>query len=684
MDYASAGEFWFAPATMMQMRPVAKTLDPLVRGMELSHERTHWFQFAGSTIGSLIFTLHRAEHFLLLAYAGPRGSAHLGFRRAIADRQKIDRRSDKGEQLSNLGQLLDFLRSVRTELLRSGMPSDPGWSLRWKGVQLLAAATYGAHTGAETSTVELVEMIDAERLVGSLPRDVQSEGLTTVHVLEAGARLSEWASFLSVGWGRAAPGSRYTAISTSLQPYVADRLRYGGELYRRAFDVALEHWGEPTCLDDPRQAADALGRWLPTLVACIDIALNPRVAPMVPCEDREPETVFPGVRFSRAVEASGRVGAVETWPSEPEYAAYRDSIAEAIHSGTGQRAGRSFQHERFNAEFWTTATTDDELLGRTSYFDYLIWVMERMHEFRRNRPLDWSLPGLLRQSRGTRGADLQLLIDPESVWVHAPLYWVGDEWGVEGRLSESVGVALAIDIAASALATQAAGGTGALTLDEVLPPALACDEAFVRAALHGVLSGTGWDELREWKLVVPSSSDGEARSSEESAKGDPEDATLPAPTVRVELERAAVEQGDVTVITNNLVELRRSPLENRWTMDLAFHSYDGDPRELWEIPATVEYYRLISASVPDWPWYFHPPETAVAGSAAFILTALSQFRNPRSPTHDEWEQLVHRVFGGFNAGIPDDPTFDPEADWHEVAGPVMNRALEVLRNLRLG
>jgi hypothetical protein len=683
MDYASAGEFWFAPAAMMQMRPAAETLDPIVRGMELSHERTHWFQFAGSTIGSLIFTLHRAEHFLLLAYAARGGVAHRGFRRAIASGEKVDRRSVKDKQLHALGQLLDFARSVRTELLRSGMSADPAWSLRWEGAQLLATATYRAHTGATTSATRLVEMIDADRLVEALPADVESEGLSTVHVLEAGARLSEWASLLSAGWNHATTGSQYTGIPAQLQPYVADRLQYGGELYRRAFDAALEHWGEPTCLEDPRQAADALGRRLPTLAACIDIALNPRVAPIVPRDDNEPAAVFPGARFLRAVEAACRVGLIQTWPSEREYRAHRDSIAEVACLGIGQLQGRSFQHERFGAEFWTTATVDDELLGNTSYFDYLVWAMECMHEFRKDRPFDWSLPGLLRQARGSVGADLQLLIDPESVWVHAPLYSVGDEWGAEGRLSEPVALALAIDIAASALATQAAGGTGVLTLDGLLPPALACDELFVGAAFQGLLAGTGWDELRTWELVVPTSAGGDEPLAEEPVQAEHQTLTLPAPRVRVEVERISVEQGELAAITDVLAELRRCPLENRWAMDVAFHSYDGDPRELWEIPDAVEFCRLLSARAPDWPWYFRPPDTSITASSGFILTALSQFQDPRSPTQNEWEQLVRRVFGGFNAGIPDDPAFDPEADWHNMAGRVMNRALDIVRNMRL-
>jgi hypothetical protein len=453
MDFAAAGEFWFAPAALMQMRPPSETLDPLMRSMELEHERAHWFQFAGSTIGSLILTLHRAEHVLLLANAGPGRSAHHAFRRAIAERDKVDRHISTDPQLARLGALLDFARLARTHLLHSGYTgSEPSWPLFWETVQMLATATYRVHTGSRAGATELLEFLPVEGALRALKPDVASDGLATVHLFEAGARLSEWAMPLTAGWRS---DGESAGISALAHPYIADRLQYGGELYRRAFDVALKKWREPSSLEDPRAAADAICRWLPTLAACIDIGLNPRVAPIARSEEHEWQTVLPGRRFELAVAVAAHLGRPEVWPSESEYCHHRDMIASTAGLGIGELEERSFQHERFDAEFWTEARPDDELLTAMSYFDYLVWAMERMHEFRRDRPRDWAIPGLLSFASDSRGADIRIVLDPENVWSHAPLYWMGDEWGSEARLSESVGFALALDIAACSFAGQA-------------------------------------------------------------------------------------------------------------------------------------------------------------------------------------------------------------------------------------
>lgn len=683
MDFASAGEFWFAPAALMQMRPPSETFDPLMRGMELEHERAHWFQFAGSTIGSLILTLHRAEHVLLLANAGPGRSAHHAFRRAIAEREKVDRHISTDPQLARLGALLDFARLARTHLLHSGYTgSEPSWPLFWETVQMLATATYRVHTGSRAGATELLEFLPVEGALRALKPDLASDGLATVHLFEAGARLSEWAMPLTAGWRS---DGESAGISALAHPYIADRLQYGGELYRRAFDVALKKWGEPSSLEDPRAAADAICRWMPTLAACIDIGLNPRVAPIARFEEHERQTVLPGRRFELAVAVAAHLGRPEVWPSESEYCHHRDMIASTAGLGIGELEERGFQHERFDAEFWTEARPDDELLTAMSYFDYLVWAMERMHEFRRDRPRDWAIPGLLSFASDSRGADIRIVLDPENVWSHAPLYWMGNEWGSEARLSESVGFALALDIAACSFAGQATRGTGALTLEDVLPPELACDEAIVQTAFRGLLAGTDWNELRTWTLAIPARPQDDDRSDAamEALEAEWPAPPLADPEIRLEMDRSGVEQGDLAPLLDCLADLRRSPMSNRWTLDVVFHSYDGDPRGLWGIPEVVEFCRLISATVPDWPWYFRAPDLSLDGSTGFLFTSLAHFQDPRNPSQAEWQQLVHRVIGGFNCGIPDDAGFDAEGDWRDVSGAVIGRALAVIRALRM-
>lgn len=678
MDRASAGQFWFDPATMTQMRPPATQVDALVRGQELAHERAHWFQFAGSSIGTALLTLHRAEHFLLLALAGPGGPAHQAFRRAILNRERVDRANSASPELNVLGSLLDFTRAVRRELLYATAEPDDRWRIRWLGLQQLAGLTYAAHTGATSGAMALVQHLDTNLLLSSLGSANELGQLSTLHLLEAGARLSEWTVFLTTGWSHAAPGSTYTGIAATAQPYIADRLKYDGELYRRAFDLAFGAWDLPACLEHPRHAADRLGEWLPTLGACIDIALNPPMAPLEPEPTTEAVVSLPALRFLRAVEAVRDLGPLRDWPNDEDYATYRDRVAGVAGLRVAFLREASTQHERFDATFWTAAEPDDPLLPELSYFDYLLWAMERMHEFRRSHPLQWSLPGLMRQRQGPMGADVRTLIDPDFVWIHAPLYWSGNEWGTEIRLSDAVGVALILDVGASCLLKQAASGFGELSLEGVLPPEVACDEEFVTVALQGLVRGTGWEELSSWELVVPTFPDPDA--NDVTTEG-PTRSLVEPPRCRLTITRADVERQDLCTLQRQVADLRLSPLDNRWSLELAFDSYDGDPRELWEIGEITEYFRLIDAQLPDWPWYFRPPDPSVTDCAAFLLAAFSSFIDPREPSQEEWEQLVMRVIGGFNFATP--PDLDAEADWHAVAANVFKEAFSTLRGIRL-
>jgi hypothetical protein len=684
MDAAAAGQFWFDPATMMQRRPSRGVTDALVRGAELNHERAHWHQFAGSTIGSLLSTLHRAEHFLLYAFTRPEAPAHRPFREAVEHRQIVGNISSvaKHGSLEALGNLLAFTRAVRYELLRSESAPDKGWEQRWLATQAIAALTYQAHTGQPSGAVALARKLDAESL-GSLIRTQRGEPtiLSTANVMEAGARLSEWTQFLTAGWGLSTPGSGYTGLSDHFLPYLADRLRFDSDLYRRCFDAALIVWDEPACLGAPRKAAEAIGRRLPMLVCCIDIALNPRVQPISAPEDRDASYALPGLRFVRAAQAIADVGPLEEWPSEETYASYRSRVLRSAGLKLGWLASRSFQHERFDAEFWTEAEMDDELLHQASYFDYLVWAMEQMHMFRRDRPLQWALAGLQRQRQGPNGADVQSLIDPALVWLHAPLYWTGDEWGAEVRMSEAVAYCLVADVASCALTKQAASGKGVLSLERVVPRELACDSSFLDLALARAVKVTGWDELNQWQLETPDESEEEPNGGADADSGATA-LSLPDLRLRVEIDRVDVEREDLTKLAAAFEELRRSPLENRWTCDLAFHSYDGDPRELFDISEVTNYLRKFAYIFPDWSWYLGPPSPTQRGRAGFTLCALAQLDDPRTAPPEEWQALAYRVIGGFNFVMDELEDVDAIADW-EVAGEVIRTALQTIWGLRL-
>src|SRR4051794_39635257 len=63
---AAAGGYSFDPVRLLQKRPPTEHVDPVAAQTPFAHERAHWFQFCGSTIGSAVLTLFRAEDVALL------------------------------------------------------------------------------------------------------------------------------------------------------------------------------------------------------------------------------------------------------------------------------------------------------------------------------------------------------------------------------------------------------------------------------------------------------------------------------------------------------------------------------------------------------------------------------------------------------------------------------------------
>ncbi|HEX8085459.1 MAG TPA: hypothetical protein VF529_14290 [Solirubrobacteraceae bacterium] len=680
MDQGAAGQFWFDPATMMLRRAPRKPADALVRGMELNHERAHWYQFAGSTVGALLCALHRAEHILIYAFGGPGAPAHASLEAAVARQRVVGEGPGPAppRSLDALGKLVAFVQRQRQELLRSEVQPDAAWQERWTVGQVLATLTYKSHTGYAASAQTLILDLDAESISAIPPAPAgEPATLSTLHVLEAGARLSEWLLSLAGAWRGADPGNVYVGLTPGSQAYIADRLRFDADLYRRCFDAALAGWDEPLCLARPREAADAIARWLPTLLCCVDIALNPRVQPISVAEDIEAHSMHPGIRFERAAEAAAVVGRLTRWPTDETYAAHRDEIAETAGLALGFLGERSVQHERFDATFWTEAEASDDLVVEASHFDYLVWAIENMQVMRRDRPFQWALPGLRAIRQGAVGADVRSLIDPQMVWINAPLYWVGDEWEHEVRLSEAVASALVLDVAAWAFIKQALSGRGVLTLDDTLPPELACDSEFLDAGRTRAAGIMGSDELMRWGFEIPVSSE---RVDERPDVQIPQVA-LPELERRIEIERADVEDLQLAVLADAFKSLRCDPMAHRWTRELAFNSYYGDPRELYDIPDVTRYLRAFTKTHPDWSWYFRPPLPGEI-TAGFTLCCLAQLANPREATEKEWQALALQVIGGFNFAMNSVDGVDPEADW-AAAAEVIKAAMMTVSALRL-
>lgn len=674
MSEAARGRFWFDPATLIQRRPAWGPGAAIRNTVEVAHERAHWYQFAGSTIGGLILTMHRAETLVPFALAGYGRPAHRAFRERLsvsgAGGLRIDGSalpdSHANDPLGKLTAIVSFIRSFRTELSSCAGEPRPGWEKRWLFAQLITRATYLVHTGEPERAIRFFNALALPPIDQAPDAPTDPATPSTTHVIEGAARIAEFASLLTSAWQSATPGAEFSGLHAGAIAYVNDRLRADSDLYRRCFDRAFEVWGRPSGkLND----AELLARWFPTLACCFDIAMNPRVGPVVRLEDSDPHVVLPGSRFLRLLDAVNSIGHLDRWPDDSSYAEYRGRLTTAAQLEIGMLDTFSFQHPRFSGKYWAEAETDD-LLSRTSYFDYLIWAMERMHAFRSEKPLQWAIPGLQHQRQGNRGADIAAMIDPGSLWIHTPLYWVGDEINSEVRLSPHVAERLLLDVAANSMIRQAFDGRGNLSLVDNFPPAVAGDRSRVEIAREMVIGGTGWTELRDWPLDVP------------AHDGSPPQEVAPflTPATVVNLARHDVENTNLEAVTAAFDRLRRQPLESRWSCDLSFDSSMGDPRGLWDIPEVVNFLRAVTARHPDWSWFLQPPKPTAIGGAGFLLCGTSYFVNPRNPSSNEREQFVLGVLGGFN--LVADALGLGEEDWNEN-GHVLEDGVKVVLGSRL-
>jgi hypothetical protein len=397
----------FNPATLMQRRPSRDDADPIRDGVQhLDHERAHWSQFAGTTFGSLYMTLLRAEEFELLEAArscvAPDGNRPLadairsGTPLLIATDGHPSRRPSSavgpigGEALATYLRL----RNVRSMLLH-GPPADGG-HLRDEdlaGVLAIVEDVYARHTGKvrpwwvrgqRQSWIEIVPNPDTGV--------VAPNGLTTCHLLEAHARLNEWGIAINQAW-RHDDNTSFEGLADRVLQIDGD-LQASAMLYRWAIDLALEAWRPHFDALAGLCASDCISRCAMSLVACLDLALNPHVPPICAPQPLAWSDLYPPDRFVRAVAAVRLSGLLDSWLSNADYLGHRSEIASAASLVYGVLEERSFQNQVFTEEYFASAEIGDSTLERMSYFDYYVFASERLLELRREFPLTVAWPWL--------------------------------------------------------------------------------------------------------------------------------------------------------------------------------------------------------------------------------------------------------------------------------------------------
>ncbi len=400
----ASGLYEFDPATLTQRRPLAE-LEDAVRGQPaLNHERAHWFQFCGTTIGAAFLTLSRLEDLLLLEQlnASYLRSEALDFVRSrLAGSESL--RQPNGQSPKAVEDLVSKFTDIRTV---KSLFMDASWQWSWPGRsrrELVAEAlplidsAFALHTGGIRPWVDgsgeeeyFSQLSDIEPVMWT---DYE---LTTRNLFEAAAFLNERMLVIAHAWGGLPPhpGNEFRRIDGDFEFDMEDAMRSLLPRYRRPLDIALACWRDQIPDLVVGSAGQSLAAVAPTLVCCIDIAANPPIPPVCQPTALAWNQIYPPSRFLTSVRAVCRVGVLTRFPSNASYTSYRDRLCSVAYLTVGRIEGRSIQNARFGGTFFHEVRAGDELLRRMSYFDYLVWAIESHHSMKRVFPLHCAIPWL--------------------------------------------------------------------------------------------------------------------------------------------------------------------------------------------------------------------------------------------------------------------------------------------------
>lgn len=659
---SSPNALWeFDPETLTQRRPGIDTENYLFylydNKLPLDHERAHWFQFCGTTIGATLMTLTRAEDLAVLEIFGD-GEADADIydfaRSRLADRESnlglSDLRPSGKPALDRLLQRFADARRCRSALLDSAaeLDNDPGRQAVGRALARLNEV-YAIHTGRTRPwSSGRLDQDAAEPSAGASGSPSAVPNFTTRQLLESAAMLNELGPALMTGWGGYAlrSGTPFTKLERDSYLHVADRLQHLSPRYRRCLDYAFEQWAADPALVTGDLTAD-LGRAMLSLACCFDVALNPPIGPLCPPEALPWEKVYPPTRFMAAVQAVTSLGFLTAWPDSAEYESYRRSLVDRVGLPLGVMYGRSYQSPRMTGTFFKETEADDELLLRLSYFDYLIWAMESLHSFRREHPLIAALPFLM-MFNWADFSGAKAAVAKESLCFGAPFYWVGDSHGDHHDLSEAVGIRLLLDLAVLRVLKHVVTRPGPCPLREAFAGSLLTDDSFQQLLLATLTNTTRWPDVTE---LVSLPEAGSQVADREAGGSNPLGLEWSPPkgaairTVRI--SRQEVEDCLVDGLFRVIAELHEDPLTNRSCLELEFSGYDADRRGLWDIPEVRAFLREFHTVCPIWPWYFYlNPEPARV--VAFALMFFAYLDNPRRITQEDGVAWMTEVFLGLN------------------------------------
>jgi hypothetical protein len=654
-----SGAYEFNPTTLTQRRPSRARANPILDGPHaLNHERAHWFQYCGSTFGATLMTLARREDLLLIK---DMNSRHLDTDSLDYVRSRLTRgdallppsgflpdspHPDVPRQMGNL--LRSFAEALTAKKLLLDSADQWDWPAKDRG-DLVADALIGAdaayrlHTGGHRpwSAALPAETYGRTRLDVS-PILIHQTELTTRHMFETSALLNEWGSTMASAWGRLpAPGAMFKHLAREEEYALDDAIRGLAPRYSLCLEAALNRWASFVPQLRNASQANSVACLAPTLACCFDIAFNPPITPICRPNDSTWNAIYPPARFLAVVDAVRQTGVINDWPSSASYSAFRTRLCLAAGLGLGVIDGRSFQHERLGWEFFCNAEKEDPLLASMSYFDYLLWAMESLHIFRRQYPLHWAMPWLM-LVKFEDFDNITTLTSPEFVYLNVPLYWVGENFEYEGRLSYPLALNLLVELCVLRCLKQVVTSWGTIDLTDSFPVELLRVQAFREMIMNTLVGLTGIEELNSVNIRFGPQLAGET-AQESVASRDHKKARVTGALFHLfRVTRQEVESLELARLDHFLTDLRADPVRNVRSIDLSFDTYHSRPEGLWDVPEVREFLRHLQATCPFWPWYF-TIDPDLTGCAGFVLMFFTSMENSRKFSDEEAYSWLVRI-----------------------------------------
>jgi hypothetical protein len=127
--------------------------------------------------------------------------------------------------------------------------------------------------------------------------------------------------------------------------------------------------------------------------------------------------------------------------------------------------------------------------------------------------------------------------------------------------------------------------------------------------------------------------------------------TLDADWLTIVVSREEVELGDAssTLATlRQLIATRNTALRFQGSVDLAFHGYDADPRELYEIPEVCRFCMRLDEGFPFW-FFFLSTQRDVLKILTFCLCQTTKMGPGLvMPSPQSLGEFIEKHFGAMN------------------------------------